>query len=181
MRRVALYARVSTPEQDPAPQVERLRTWAVQAGYTVHMERVDYSSGRKVVRPGMQEILQAARGRHIHAVAVAKVDRWARSVQHLATSVAELHGLGIDFMAVDQGLMVRKGDPTSSLVLSVLAGVAEWEAGIISERTKDALRSKAPGMGAGRHRRSCGVSFPCPTGAHPKNGMPVDKEKIATI
>jgi len=160
--RVALYARVSTDEQEAAPQIARLRVWAERAGYVVHMERTDIAtgkSGRHVNRPGQDEILAAARGHHVHVVAVAKVDRWARSVRHLSTTVDELHGLGVDFYAVDQGLAVKRGDPTAKLMLGILSSVAEWEASIISERTKDALKArKAAGVKLGRPRKGSKLS-----------------------
>ena len=169
VKRVALYARVSTTGQDAQPQLRRLEDWAGRAGYQVHMQYLDTASGRRVVRPGMESIMQAARGHHIHAVAVAKVDRWARSIQHLARTIEELHGLGVDFHAVDQGLHVVKGDPTGKLILHVMGAMAEWEASIISERTRDGLVGK---VGRGRHRKGCGVDFPCPTAKHgPKNGI----------
>jgi len=172
-RRVAIYARVSTAEQDAEPQLVRLREWAERAGLDVTMERSDTASGRLVRRAGAEEIMQEARGHHVHAVAVAKVDRWARSMQHLAATVEELHGLGVEFHAVDQGLAVRPRDPTSRLILGVLGAVAEWEASIISERTKDALRALPEGKGAGRHRNGCGEEFACPTRVHgrAKKGM----------
>lgn len=155
-RRVALYARVSTDGQDAVPQMQRLREWAGRHGYTVAMEEVDTASGRRVVRPGMERIMQAARGHHVHAVAVAKVDRWARSIQHLATTVNELHELYVDFHAVDQGLVVRRSDPTSRLILNVMGSVAEWEASIISERTKEALAARrAAGIRLGRPPKRC--------------------------
>jgi DNA invertase Pin-like site-specific DNA recombinase len=164
-RRVAIYARVSTKAQDARPQLARLREWALREGFTVGMDRTDLASGRLVRRPGAEAIMQEARGHHVHAVAVAKVDRWARSLQHLSATVNELHALGVDFYAVDQGLTVRKDDPTAKLMLHILAACAEWEASIISERTKDGLQGK---VGRGRHRRGCGVEFACPTGVHGK-------------
>ena len=125
--RVALYARVSTEDQDASTQLDRLREWATREGHDVVIERTDVASGRLVRRPGADEILAEARGHHIQAVAVCKVDRWARSVQHLASTVRELHELGVEFVAVDQGLRVGRGrdDPTSALIVHVLASVAE--------------------------------------------------------
>jgi DNA invertase Pin-like site-specific DNA recombinase len=167
-RRVALYARVSTAEQDAEAQLLRLRSWAHLQGFEIALEKTDVASGRLPTRSGLDEVMGAARGHHVHAVAVAKVDRWARSVRHMSSSIHELHGLSVDFTAVDQGLTVRRGEPTGTLILNVLGAVAEWEASIISERTKEALRAKPPGEGAGRHRRGCGVEFRCPTNHHCK-------------
>lgn len=173
-RRVALYARVSTATQDPGPQLLRLREWAERQGFVVQFETHDIASGRLVQRRGMDVVMANARGHHIHAVAVAKVDRWARSMQHLATTVNELHGLGVDFYAIDQGLAVKRSDPTSTLILNVLGSVAQWEASIISERTRDGLVGK---VGRGRHPKTCGTNLPCPTGKHKTNGITAAKEQ----
>ncbi len=154
--RVALYARTSTSDQDGSSQLERLREWARREGHEILLERTDVASGRLVRRPGMDAVMAEARGHHVQLVAVAKVDRWARSVQHLAASVAELHELGVEFVAVDQGLRVGKdrSDPTATLILHVLGSVAEWEASIIRERTREALAAlKARGVRLGRPPR----------------------------
>lgn len=83
-----------------------------------------------------------ALGRRIDAIAVVKVDRWARSMQHLHTTVNQLHERGVAFYAADQGLEIHKGASTSTLILGVLGAVAQWEADIIGERTKDALAAR---------------------------------------
>lgn len=188
-QRVGVYGRVSTPGQDATPQLVRVREWAPAARLTVHMERVDVASGKLVRRPGQEEIMQAARGHHIHAVAVSKVDRWARSIQHLSSTVNELHALGVDFYAVDQGLAVRPKDPTSKLILNVLGAVAEWEASIISERTKDSLAAKkAAGVVGGRKTgaRRCRDYPGClrlvnHAGDHRVKGITGAKEEIPPI
>lgn len=170
-RRIALYARnsvaprgwVPTAEQPEPPgswksQLARLREWAPAHGFSVWLERYDLASGRRVDRPGLEEVMSAARARHVHAVAVVKVDRWARSVSHLAASVEEFHKLGVQFFAVDQGIAVRKGDPTSKLILDILGSVAEWEASIISERTRDALQAlKESGVRLGHPEKPCDI------------------------
>lgn len=134
--KVALYARVSTDEQTPESQLARLRDWAVANKHDVVMERAEIASGRLTRRPIQDELMGEALGRRVDAVAVVKVDRWARSLKHLATTVEALHGRGCAFFAVEQGLAVVKGDPTSNLILGILAAVAEWEGSIISERTR---------------------------------------------
>lgn len=188
--RVAIYARVSTPDQDPEPQLVRLRQWASSLGHEVKMERSEVASGKLVRRRLQDEIMGEALGRRVDAVACVKVDRWARSLKHLSTSVTGLHDRGAGFYCVDQGLNVVKGDPTAGLTLGILGAVAEWEGAIISERTKDTLQAlQAEGKRLGRQPgfRRCGAGGVCQrasghTGAcgeAPVNGMGVFPRVVA--
>jgi len=143
-RRVGLYTRVSTTEQDASNQLDRLKDWAIKNNLEVAAKETDRASGKLTVRRGQERLMAEARGHHLHAIAVAKVDRWARSIQHLSTSINELHELGVDFYAVDQGLTVRRADPTSKLILNVLGAVAEWEAehGALTDAELEAARRR---------------------------------------
>lgn len=154
-RKVGIYARVSTEEQDFGPQVERCREWiGSEEGLGVGGIWTEVAAGSDQDRPEQGDLMSEAMGRRIQVVAVAKVDRWARSLKHLAQSVERLHDRGVRFVAVDQGLEVRPEDPTSGLILNILGAVAEWEAGIISERTKEGLRDAE---NVGRPSKDCAV------------------------
>lgn len=163
--RVALYARVSTSKQDAHPQLAKLHAWAKEQGHEVHLEVIDTVSGRHHDRPGLAQVMQAARARWIHAVAVVKVDRWGRSAGHANLLVHELNDHGVAFHAIDQGLKVdpkAKGmeGMASRLVLTVLQAMADFEADLISERTKDGLvsvraRLQAEGKNLGRPPKPC--------------------------
>lgn len=171
--KVALYTRVSRESQDAAAQVTRLNEWAGRIGYTVHSLHGDTATGKNMRRPGMEAVMSLVRQRHVDAVAVCKIDRWARSVKDLSVSVHEIHDRKAEFHAVDQGLTVKPNDPTAKLILDVLGAVADWEGSIISERTKDGLAGKA---GRGRHWKDCGSPpHPCPTGRHKSNGVQTDQ------
>lgn len=162
--KIAIYARVSTPGQDPHPQLAKLRDWSQRMGYTICLEAVDTATGKNMRRPGMESVMALVRQRHIDAVAVVKIDRWARSVKDLSNTVNEIHDRKAEFHAIDQGLAVKPNDPTAKLILNVLGAVADWEGSIISERTKDGLAGKT---GRGRHWKDCGSDLhPCPTGKH---------------
>lgn len=162
--KVALYARVSTEGQDPHPQLAKLRDWAVRNDFVICLEAVDKATGKNMRRPGMESVMALIRQRHVDAVAVCKIDRWARSVKDLSNTVNEIHERKAEFHAIDQGLSVKPNDPTAKLILNVLGAVADWEGSIISERTKDGLTDKA---GRGRHWKDCGSALhPCPTGKH---------------
>lgn len=59
--KVALYARVSTVDQDERLQLPRLRQVAELRGYTVVGEYTDEASGRDANRPGWKALLSDAR------------------------------------------------------------------------------------------------------------------------
>jgi predicted site-specific integrase-resolvase len=50
-KRTAIYARVSTREQNPDMQIQDLRRYAEARGFTVTHEFVDHESGTKESRP----------------------------------------------------------------------------------------------------------------------------------
>ena len=61
--RVALYARVSTKDQNPDAQLQALREYAARRG-TEALEYVDHGiSGARDRRPALDELMQAARRR----------------------------------------------------------------------------------------------------------------------
>lgn len=142
MKRVALYARVSTHGQDAAPQLVYLREWAGRQGLQVAGEFIEVVSGRLHRRPEMDKVMSLVRGHHVHAVAVRKLDRWGRSLMNLRTTVEEMVEASVTFHAVESGITYEKHTPTGKLFLSQLAAFAEFEADLISERTKDGLAGK---------------------------------------
>ena len=82
--RVALYARVSTDDQNPDLQVEELRRLSEQRGWRVVGEYVDHGiSGVKESRPALDRLLADAQAGELDLVAVWKLDRLGRSLQHL--------------------------------------------------------------------------------------------------
>jgi putative DNA-invertase from lambdoid prophage Rac len=139
--RTAIYARVSTEDQDGSSQLSRLRDWAKAASRVVALEEVDKATGKNIRRPGLERIMAEARGHHVRCIATCRVDRWARSARDLSNTLHELHQLGIEWIAIDQGIHIstERDDPTTRLQLNIFGAVAEWEGSIISERTRQAL------------------------------------------
>ena len=78
MRRVAIYARVSTDDQTTANQLEELKRWAKNAGHSVVKVYEDAgisgSKGRDK-RPGFDALLNDAVRREFDIVAVWSSDR----------------------------------------------------------------------------------------------------------
>jgi len=147
---IALYARVSTGEQNPEAQLLRLRAYA-SAREVVALEFVDRASGASRKRPSLDALLAAARRREVAAVVVVKLDRVARSVSHLAELGEELRALEVDLVALDQA--IDTSTPAGRLMFNVLGSIAEFERDLIRERTRDGLEAaRRRGSKLGRPR-----------------------------
>lgn len=152
--RVAIYARVSTTDQDCRMQVKELREYCARRCWTVACEYLDHGwSGAKASRPQLDLLMSAARLRKFDAVVVWKLDRWGRSVAHLVNSIQELASLGVRFTAITQNVDTDESNPMSRLLLHMMAAFAEFERELIRERVKAGLeRVKAEGKELGRPR-----------------------------
>ena len=154
-RRAALYARTSTSDkgQDPALQLEELRRLAEQRGWTVVAEHVDEGiSGSKTKRPGLDKLLADAQAGRIDIVAVWKLDRLGRSLQHLLRTLDDLAGWGVQFVSArDAGIDTTTA--SGRLMLQMIGAFAEFEKEIIKERVIAGVRrAQAAGKHCGRQR-----------------------------
>jgi DNA invertase Pin-like site-specific DNA recombinase len=152
--RIGLYARVSTTDQDCSQQLRDLREYAAARHWEIQGEYVDHAiSGTKDSRPAMNRLMDAARRRAIDAIVCWKIDRWGRSMPHFVSSAQELRSLGVRFIAVTQGIDTDESNPTSRLMLNLLAAFAEFERELIVERTRAGLqRARREGRIGGRKR-----------------------------
>ena len=132
--RVALYARCSTADQSVDLQLDGLRDYAKVRGFTVVDEYVDEAqSGAKARRPALDRLLADAHRRRFDAVAVWRLDRLARSVRHLVNVAGDLESLGVDLIALDQG--IDTSTSAGRFLFHTLAAVGELERDLIRERT----------------------------------------------
>jgi DNA invertase Pin-like site-specific DNA recombinase len=96
MKRVAIYARVSTNDQTTQNQVLVLRELAESQGATVVFEFLDKGiSGIKKDRDALNAMLTAAKSRKFETLYVYSIDRLSRSVKNLIETVETLNSLGI--------------------------------------------------------------------------------------
>lgn len=152
--KVVLYARVSTNDQNCEIQLKELRDYCSRRGWTLTHEYVDSGvSGAKASRPALDRLMTSAQQRDFDTVVVWKLDRFSRSVLHLHQQMDSLKRYGVRFLAVSQGIDTDASNPVSTLILQVLAAVAEFEREIIRERTIAGVRAaKAKGKTLGRPR-----------------------------
>jgi DNA invertase Pin-like site-specific DNA recombinase len=136
--RAAIYVRVSTTDQHPEAQLHPLREYAEARGFDVVDEYIDHGvSGAKDSRPALDRMMTAARRRDLDVIVTVKLDRLARSVQHLVGMASELEALGVDLVVRDQA--IDTSTPTGKLTFHVLAALAEFERDLIRERTHAGL------------------------------------------
>ena len=136
MNKIACYCRVSTSDQNCENQRLRLVEWADRNGYTYDMF-TETESTRKT-RPVKQELMNKLRKNEYFAVAVFKLDRWARSSTELILDVTELTKKGIGFISLSDNLNFTTA--AGKLQFHILSAFAEFERELIRERTLEGLR-----------------------------------------
>ena len=138
--RVAIYARVSTTDQNCEMQLRELREYAARRGWEITGEYVDTGwSGAKASRPQLDRLMRDARAHAFDAIAVWKIDRFSRSMLNLNQQLADLTSWGIRFIAITQSIDTDQTNPTSRLLMQILGAVAEFERETIRERVAAGL------------------------------------------
>ena len=127
-------------------QLRELREYAERRDWKVVREYVDKGwSGAKASRPELDRLMKDAGEHRFDCVLVWKLDRFGRSVMNLTQQLLTLNSQGVRFIATTQSLDTDQANPTSRLLLHILAAVAEFEREMIRERVKS-------GMKAAKHR-----------------------------
>lgn len=135
------YARVSTTQQDEAPQRDALEAAGVDRVY------VDHASGATESRPALDDLLGQLRAGD--TVVIWRLDRLGRSLRHLIDLVAELEQRGVGLRSLTES--IDTATPGGKLVFHVFAALAEFERDLIRERTQAGLAAaRARGRVGGR-------------------------------
>src|SRR5690242_12047746 len=139
--KTAIYARVSTADQNNAIQTRELTEYIQRRGWELAGIYQDTMSGAKASRPGLDKLMSDARQRRFDAVLVWKLDRFGRSLVHCVSGIQELSSLGIRFIATSQGLDTDESNPASKLLMHILAAVAQFERELIRERVSAGMKN----------------------------------------
>jgi DNA invertase Pin-like site-specific DNA recombinase len=146
LTKIIAYYRVSTQKQGRSglgleAQQVALKAFAERNGATIVAEYTEIETGKKSDRPQLQQAIAHTRSAE-GTLVVAKLDRLARNVAFLG----KLMESGVEFLAVDN-------QHANRMTLYILMAVAEEEARLTSQRTKDALAAlKARGVKLGAAR-----------------------------
>jgi len=150
--RVAVYARVSTASQTVDNQTQELERLAALRGWTIvatyRDEGISGAKGRDG-RPALDQMLKAATRREFDLIAVWSIDRLGRSLQHLVTTVNDLHAQGVQLYFHQQAIDTTT--PSGKLMFGVFSSFAEFERDLIRERIKLGVeRARKEGKKLGR-------------------------------
>jgi len=139
------YARTSTAEQTAglAAQERDLRAAGAEK---VFAEQVSSVAPRAALRACLEFVREG------DVVICAKPDRLAQSTAELLTIEADLTKRGIGLVILSMGgERLDTRNPTSKLMLTILAGVATWEREIMLERQREGIaKAKTEGKYKGR-------------------------------
>jgi DNA invertase Pin-like site-specific DNA recombinase len=154
-RSFVAYFRVSTQAQGRSGLGLEAQQASVAAfiagpggGGRVVAEFTEVESGKRNSRPELAQALAMARAHHATLI-VAKLDRLARNAHFLLSVVEGTGDAGVVFC----DLPTIPPGPVGKFFITLLASVAELEAGLTSQRTKAALAAaKARGVKLGNPR-----------------------------
>jgi DNA invertase Pin-like site-specific DNA recombinase len=148
--RCAVYARVSTLDQEPENQLAELRRYVAARGWDAPVEYVDHGvSGAKDRRPALDRLVTDARRRKFDVLVTWKLDRLGRNLKHLITLLEDLQALGVAFVSLGEGIDATT--PAGKLQMHILGAIAEFERGRIVERVRAGIaRARAQGKRLGR-------------------------------
>jgi putative DNA-invertase from lambdoid prophage Rac len=147
--KAAIYARVSTFDQEPENQLAEVRRYVQARGWKA-VEYVDRGvSGAKDRRPALDALLADAKRRQFDVLVCWRLDRLGRNLRHLVTLLDELQCVGVAFVSLGEGIDCTT--PAGKLQLHILAALAEFERERIRERVRAGLaRVRANGQRLGR-------------------------------
>lgn len=135
------YARVSKTDQQLTLQTDALEKYGVEKIYK------DRLSGAKAERIGLNELLKVVRSGD--CVVVWRLDRLARSMQHLIELMQTFDAAGVQFISLSENIDTTTA--SGKLMYHLSASFAEFERNLIVERTHAGLEAaRARGKVGGR-------------------------------
>jgi DNA invertase Pin-like site-specific DNA recombinase len=153
-KKVALYLRVSTSEQNTRNQRRELKSVADRHGWQVvavfEDSGISGAKGREG-RPGLSAMMKGVARRDFDMVAAWSVDRLGRSLIDLLDLLRELHAKRVDLFLHQQGL--DTSTPSGKAMFQMMGVFSEFERAMIRERVLAGIaRAREDGTKLGRPR-----------------------------
>jgi DNA invertase Pin-like site-specific DNA recombinase len=145
MKRVAIYARVSTLEgkQDSSYQLqvgELTKSILKNPNYELICIYADKESGKTNKRSSFQKMMDLARAGGIDLIVTKSISRFGRNTVNVIEAIQELRKIGIEIYFEKENMSTL--DPTIDFMLTILAAYAEEESNQISTNTKWSIMKK---------------------------------------
>ncbi len=129
------YARVSTEDQELRLQIDALKKYGVPESKII----TEKKSGKKLRNRKLYQLITEFL-REGDRIVVWKLDRLGRSVKELVEIVELIEKSGADFISLTEG--INTSTAAGRMYFHMFAAIAEFERGLISERTKAGMLAK---------------------------------------
>ena len=144
LMRMIGYIRVSTFEQGLSIEAQkaRLELEAQLRGWSLRICVDEGKSGAlpPAQRPALSAALEALRTGEAQGIAVAKLDRMARSLSDMSLLLERSKTEGWGLVALDLG--IDTSTPEGQMIVGIMASIAQWERARLRERIIEALAIK---------------------------------------
>jgi len=143
----ALYARVSTEEQNLDRQLDSAHNYA-KSDLGVSLEEIevfrDKYTGTDTSRSGYRDLMDTVEDGGINTVVVHEISRLARSLQDLERTVSRITDNDAAVHFVRDGLSFGDGKerPMHRLKMQMLGAFAEWQARVKQMNTKEGIAAR---------------------------------------
>lgn len=140
MKKVCIYARVSTQSQDYQRQLSELREYATRMNYEIVKEFSEKISGAKSVaeRQALTELLDFAAANRIDKVLVYECSRISRRAIDFLQVIEQLTQMKVSVYILQNGLETLMADgsvnPIAQLVLGIIGQFNSMERSLIRSR-----------------------------------------------
>jgi DNA invertase Pin-like site-specific DNA recombinase len=157
MKKIVIFARVSTNIQDYERQVNELNAVAQLNAWNVCATFCEKVSGAKknVERKELSRMIEYVQAHNINKVAVTELSRLGRDTLQVLEVIEQFNRLGISLFIQNYGIetLTESGDvnPMSQFLITILAEVARMERKTIRERVESGYKNfRANGGKVGR-------------------------------
>ena len=140
MKKVCIYARVSTQSQDYQRQLSELREYATRMNYEIVKEFSEKISGAKAIaeRQALTELLDYAAANRIGKVLVYECSRISRRAIDFLQVIEQLTQMKVSVYILQNGLETLMADgfvnPIAQLVLGIIGQFNSMERSLIRSR-----------------------------------------------